>query len=86
MVGVFTPLVIILGGLITSLALSSFGLLHLVQFRSMKIHAEVVSNNCLALHQVLSGGDNIANGWLILVLGRYLCKSVSIYAVYPHRK
>jgi DNA-binding transcriptional LysR family regulator len=68
------------------------------RFRSVKIHGEVVSNNSLALRQILlSGGgitmtptflvgDDIANGRLIPVLGKYQCKSISIYAVYPHRK
>lgn len=68
------------------------------QFRSVKIRGEVVSNNSLALRQILlvGGGitmaptflvgDDIANGRLIQVLDKYQCKSISIYAVYPHRK
>ncbi len=67
-------------------------------FRSVKVHGEVVSNNSLALRQILLGGggitmaptflvgDDIANGRLIRVLNKYQCKSISIYAVYPHRE
>lgn len=68
------------------------------QFINVKVRGEVVSNNSLALREImLSGGGisiaptflvgaDITNGRLLPVLSDYHIKPVSIYAVYPHRQ
>lgn len=68
------------------------------QFISVKVRGEIVSNNSLALREIMrSGGglsmaptflvgEDIKKGRLVPVLTDYKIKPVSIYAVYPHRQ
>lgn len=68
------------------------------QFIEIKVKGEVISNNSLALREMMLNnggismaptflvGEDIKKGNLIPVLGDYHIKPISIYAVYPHRQ
>ena len=68
------------------------------RFINIKIRGEIVSNNSLALREIMKSGggisiaptflvgDDLKNGRLAPVLTDYQIKPISIYAVYPHRQ